>query len=159
MDDVIIEELTELRDQVAALRVERDNLEARVKAATQAAIERVNEEHATELLALSYVEDELEGKESQLREGAVANFLETGNKKPIPGVGVREVAVVEYRDTEALSWAKRTGLCLKLDAPAFKRVAKANLAEVPALIKKVPQGTISRDLLKVVGIIPKEKAQ
>lgn len=149
-----MDEMIRIRDTVAALRTERDSIKAHIKAATEDAIARINEEYLTELLTLSYLENEVEEREIALRQLAIEYFLETGSKKPIPGVGVREMTVVEYRVDKALAWAKKTGLCLKLDAVAFKKVAKANPSEVPATIKKVPQGTISKNLQAFTGIIP-----
>lgn len=67
-----------------------------------------------------------------------------------PGIAIREVQVVYYDPMEALDWAKKSELCLMLDAAKFKKLAVADVAGViPAGLTRVvkePQATISKDL-------------
>src|SRR3989338_4288318 len=43
--------------------------------------------------------------ESRLRELTLQVYAETGEKQPVPGVGIREVIEIRYDPREAFAWA------------------------------------------------------
>jgi hypothetical protein len=75
------------------------------------------------------------------------------NRRPTPGVELKEFTVIEYDPAPALAWAQSHGLCLALDKRAFERLAK----DVPAMIGDIVtvtkdlRVTISTDLTKALG--------
>lgn len=89
-------------------------------------------------LALS----EMEGK---LREMAVQDYLQTGNKNPAPGVSIKLMTRLQYNLAEALAWATEHNLALKLDTQAFEKVAKAS--PLPFVQQgEIPQAFIASNL-------------
>ena len=90
-----------------------------------------------------------EEAEAKLREMTLAAYDLTGDKKPAPGVGIREVTRLEYDKTEAYEWAVKHALALQLDSKAFEKIAKAQpLPFVSSIIEA--QATISPDLTEAV---------
>ena len=74
----------------------------------------------------------------------LAVFKETGNKKPAPEVGIREVDKLEYDPRQAYIWATGHTMALKLDATIFEKIVKANPADFPFVtIEKVATATIA----------------
>lgn len=106
---------------------------------------RFREANADRLNTLDAAKLELHVAESALREAAEDAFARTGIKAVAPGVLVKEVTRLVYDATEALEWAQSTGLCLKLDVPAFERVAKA-AAPPFVTFRSVPTATLAADL-------------
>ena len=87
-------------------------------------------------------------EESQLREMAVKVFGETGDKQVAPGVGIRVRTVLNYESKDAMEWAVKHELALKLDPSAFEKIAKtSNLSFVT--ITEEPTATIAAELQKV----------
>ena len=85
--------------------------------------------------------------EAALRVRAVAayNADPQKNKDLGCGVGIRVMTRLEYDAKTALGWAQKTGLALKLDTPAFEKIAKAsNLDFVRS--REEPSATISPNL-------------
>jgi len=87
----------------------------------------------------------LSASEMVLRDLTLKAYLETGNKTPAPCVGIREVNKLEYDLPTAFEWAIEHRMALKLDTPAFEKIAKAS---PPGFVKTVtaPQATIATDL-------------
>jgi len=85
--------------------------------------------------------------EEKIRAAADAIFQETGNKKPAPGVGIREVEKLDYDDILAIDWAIGHGHrgLLSLKRADFERAAKSIRPDF-VKITKVPQVTIARKL-------------
>lgn len=85
--------------------------------------------------------------EDLLRELTLKAYVETGNKAPAVGVGIRDITTYSYDVAEALAWAKEHKLCLKLDDNAFKKQVKATPKDLPFVTSKTePQATIAQDL-------------
>ena len=86
--------------------------------------------------------------EAKARTLALAQFALDGNKHPCDGIAIKMVKKVDYREDAAFQWAKDSGLCLKFDAAAFEKTAKANSQSMPywCKISEVPQATISKTL-------------
>ena len=85
--------------------------------------------------------------ESKLRELTLAYFRETGEKKPLPELGIRVVEKLEYDLTLAFGYAKEHGVALKLDVLAFDKMAKiSELRPGFVTVTPVATATIARNL-------------
>ena len=86
--------------------------------------------------------------EGQLRELALVAFKETGDKQVAPGIGIRVRQVLNYESRDAMEWAVKHELALKLDPSAFEKIAKtSNLSFVT--ITEEPTATIATELKSV----------
>ena len=54
---------------------------------------------------------------------AITEFNKTQEKKLLGGIGIRATKVFTYDESEALTWAKKSGLCLTLDKKSFEKIA------------------------------------
>ena len=61
----------------------------------------------------------------QLSIEAVEEFKETGNKKLLGGIGIRETETISYDLKQAFDWAKEKDMFLQLDDKAFKKAVKS----------------------------------
>jgi len=66
-------------------------------------------------------------------------------KTPLYGIGIRDRAELLYTEEDALQWAIDHELALKLDKPAFEKIAKVSPPEF-VTINTVRTATIARDL-------------
>ena len=91
--------------------------------------------------------------EAKLRELTLQAYAETGNKAPVPGVGIREIIKLEYDPKEALAWGLEHKVCLKLDVSAFEKMSKTASELRPSFVtlKTEPQATIATDLEAVLN--------
>jgi len=89
--------------------------------------------------------------EEQLRELALQFYSDTGEKSVAPGVGIRVREVLDYDSKEAFSWALEHKIALKLDGPAFEKIAKMAPETRPSFvtITEEPTATIATVLEKV----------
>ncbi len=86
--------------------------------------------------------------EGILREMTIQSYVETGNKAPEVGVGIRVKTCLAYEGKEAMGWAMEHKLALKLDASAFEKIAKTN--NLPFVtITEEPQATIATALNRI----------
>ena len=86
--------------------------------------------------------------ETELREMTLQEYVETGNKSPLPGIGIRIMTRLNYESQKAMEWAMEHKLALKLDSSAFEKIAKtSNLPFVS--ITDEPTATIATELAKV----------
>lgn len=89
----------------------------------------------------------VEVEEAKLRELTLAFYAETGNKKPLPEVGVRVGKRLEYRADQALDWAIDHELALKLDVSTFEGLVKSTPGSFPFVtIEDVPNATIATNI-------------
>jgi hypothetical protein len=97
--------------------------------------------------------DELEAIEAEVRAGACAAFVESGNKNPAPGVSVVISTGYEYPTDEAFRWAKAHELALRLDEKAFNAICKSDSSR-PDFVKvtQTPSARIATDLEKALGV-------
>ncbi len=108
-----------------------------------------NAEHAGLLRVIELEVVKVSEAETTLREMALAAFeADPTNKKPGPGVGIRDSSVYVYRPEDAFEWAKEHGMCLKLDEGAYKALLKAGQA--PGTVTTEPVATIATDLAKAL---------
>ena len=85
--------------------------------------------------------------ESKLRELTLAYFKETGEKKPLPELGIRVVEKLEYPELIAFQWANEHSLALMLDKKAFEAIVKAQPTTFNFVkIEKVATATIATNL-------------
>ncbi len=89
--------------------------------------------------------------EAMLRVLTLQAYAETGNKTPALGVSVREVTKLSYNLQEALNWAIEHKMALKLDTPAFEKIAKASPLPL-VTVSQEPQATIASDLNKCLEL-------
>ena len=138
-----------LQEQITDVAKHRRNLAWAADVIRQAR-ERWDIEHQQDLIILKESQLILAEAETALKAATIIAYKETGNKAPAPGVGVREVIVLDYVPTEALDWAIKHSLALSLDKKAFETIAKGG--QVPFVTLRVePQATIAQDLEKVLA--------
>jgi len=123
-----MEEITpikELREQIKVVANARQLRDALI---TTKKIKMAQwEEENRELLdQLEYQTTHVGLTEVLLRELTLQAYAQTGNKKPVEGVGVREVTKMEYDLKEAYQWALKHQMALGLDKSAFEKIAKAD---------------------------------
>lgn len=87
--------------------------------------------------------------EQLLRKLTLQAYAETGNKAPVEGVGIREVTKLEYDMKDAFDWAVEHTMALKLDTPAFEKIAKASPPNFVTVFQE-PQATIATQLEIVI---------
>ena len=86
--------------------------------------------------------------ETLLRELALEVYAETKDKAVAPGIGIRVMTKLGYDNKEAMDWAIKHELALKLDTSNFEKIAKtSNLPFV--IITEEPTATIATELVKV----------
>ena len=86
--------------------------------------------------------------ETSLREMAVETYRKTLGKDVAPGVGIRVMMKLEYDAKEAMEWAVKHALALKLDNAKFEKIAKTeNLSFVT--ITEEPTATIATELNRI----------
>lgn len=140
----IMTDITALQEQikqVARSRQEAQRL-AEEKTTKLKAWEAENELFLDTVKDAAHYRDE---QENQLREMALAVYSETGEKKPAPGVAIREVTRLDYDPKEALKWAMSHQIALSLDKKSFEGFAKATPLEF-VQVKTEAQATISQNL-------------
>ena len=87
-------------------------------------------------------------REVTLREMALQTYASTQDKQVAPGIGIRVRTVLNYESKDAMEWAVKHELALKLDPSAFEKIAKtSNLSFVT--ITEEPQATIAAELQRV----------
>lgn len=79
--------------------------------------------------------------EDIIRTNSLDHYNLNKNKQVCFGVGIREMQNVLFDDDLAKAWAIQTGLCLKLDVPAFKKIAKVQDIDFVTIENK-PAATI-----------------
>ena len=87
--------------------------------------------------------------EDQLRLLTIAAYNLTGNKQPVPGVGIRESTKLDYEPGAALRWATEHKIALSLDKKAFEGIAKTSQLDFVTSRTEI-QATIATDLAAVV---------
>jgi hypothetical protein len=131
--------------QVLGLRVAL----AAVQGTLANARKEFEDSQAETIAALARLRVRLAEEELRLRDMAVAEHKATGAVKPGPGLGIRQVTVIEYNPADALQWAKEKDMALTLDVKAFEQIATAT--PLPFVTRRTePQATIAIDLAKAL---------
>ncbi len=129
--------VVEAREKARELKSQRDTL-----------LEEWNKANQVLFDTLTQAGAEVAEAEDKLREMAVAQYAETGEKAVAPGIGIRVLSRLGYDSKEAMDWAIKHELALKLDTSAFEKIAKtSNLSFV--IISEEPTATIATELAKV----------
>jgi hypothetical protein len=119
---------TPLAEQVRVVATARQR-EAEVRDALDAARAMWEVANAEMIAAAASAKRDREAAETACRALALAHFAETGEKKPTPGVEIKERTSLSYKAEDAFAWGKEAnGLCIlpeSLDVKAFEKVAKA----------------------------------
>ena len=82
----------------------------------------------TELSAKRGATAMLEQAEAALKALTLAHYEQTGEKKPVTGVQVKEITGLDYDKAVAFEWAKERKMAVvpeSLDVKAFEKIAKA----------------------------------
>lgn len=92
--------------------------------------------------------------EAALRDLALKHFHATGDKQPGPGVTVAVGQALLYDPDEALEWATKHGLALKLDVKAFEAFAATSPRTMSGIVrvKDAPQTKLARDMAAALAI-------
>jgi len=92
--------------------------------------------------------DTCQEAETKLRGMALLSYALTGDKVVAPGVGIRVMTKLSYDAKDAMEWATKHQLALRLDIAAFEKMAKMN--NLPfVIITEEPQATLAAELHKV----------
>jgi hypothetical protein len=139
-----VEQLNEQVRRVAEARRSLDAMKALYRGKEAQFLEE-NAHLAEQIAALATVAEQTEGA---LRALVLAHYEQTKEKKPVPGVEVKEKVALDYDAGAALAWARETKIALlpeSLDAKAFEKIAKVTPL---AFVKQVvtPQAQIAKDL-------------
>ena len=136
----LVQEVQKKRELVAGLQSERDYV-----------VREFNEKHQVLFGSLGIARQARIEAEESLYDLALQVYAETGNKTPSPGVGIRVVTKLIYDAGVALLWATQHSIALKLDIPAFEKIAKASKPDFVELSEE-PQATIATDLGKEIEV-------
>ncbi len=140
-----------LRDQVVLVHGLRMGLE-NIKVSLRAKRIAFDAENADLIKGLDERTAELAQAEAVLRAEAVDVFNVTRERKPCPGVEVKDFTEIDYAPATALEWAKAHKMALALDKKAFEGLVKAGALDGVGFvtIAKVPKATIATDLGKAL---------
>ena len=140
-------DLTELINQIQVVARAREKVVAAKKARHDAQV-AWEESNASLFQAEVVASGGCAGAESLLRDFTIEAYNLTGNKQPVPGVGIRETTKLEYDPKVALNWGiEHHGIALKLDTKAFETVVKATPGIVDFVTTTIViQATIAKEL-------------
>lgn len=75
--------------------------------------------------SISNLNEELDTTKNWVKVEAEKEFIKTGEKKLLGGIGIRVSNLLDYDSTTAFDWAKEHKLCLTLDKKEFEKIAKS----------------------------------
>ena len=108
------------------------------------------EENNVELIEKrNWVTTELLAAETLLKAEALDQYRLDKNTKPAPGIEIKNFQVLDYPEKDALAWALKTGMAIKLDKAAFEKIAKVSPMDF-VFIDDEPRCQIATDLDKVL---------
>ena len=90
----------------------------------------------------------METVDALVREWALRAFMETNNRKPMPGIELKEFKIVDFDPAKAMEWcATNAPVLIKhtLDASTFIKLAPG-MANAPVTIRAEMRPMISRNL-------------
>ncbi len=140
---------------LAAVRItaEARRDRAALDAALKAKLAAFQESNADLMQQRQLAAQRVEVAEGALREYALEVGLTLDTNTPCPGVVLKlktEVAILD--ETEALDWAKRTGLCLTLDRKGLETIAVKGGASLPFVrVTTAKTATLATDLDKALA--------
>jgi hypothetical protein len=144
-----------LKDHVCSLALLRRSLDdAKTAEAEQDLLLRETAEYqalTTAKQARQDIERAVSLAASTVRESALAEFRQTGDKSPAKGVSIRLFRVYKYDPTEAINWCMLNApTFLAVDAKRFEKAAE-QLPGAPVTIEYDPQPAIASDLSEYLG--------
>ena len=142
----------QLQEQVQRVAEARRAMEVHQKYLAERR-EVFDRENALTISAIKHAAENVNATEEALRALTLAHYATTGEKKPTPGVEVKEKTSILYDRAEAFSWAQVSGLCVtppSLDVKAFEKIAKATPLPFVQTVTE-PQAQIATDLDKVLA--------
>lgn len=142
-----------LEEKVRALAALRE--ESATHAATVQAARAAHEQSIVAMVAQAkQAAAATEVAEAEVRAlGLELYQLDPSQKRIVPGVEVKERAVLEYPMDKAFAWAKTAGLCVipeQLDTKAFAKVAAATTLDFVTK-RTEPQVQLAADLTKALA--------
>lgn len=145
--------LIDINDRVARLaRARRTAAEAAARIRElRAAFEAT---HADEARHARETQATADAAETALRAVVAEYFAATQDKKPAPGIEVKERRTFGYQEHEAFAWAKQAGIAIlpeRLDAKAFEKICRATPLDFVYEVVE-PMVTIATDLDKALSI-------
>ncbi len=143
---------TAILTQLIELRTER-RLLAEVSAEIATLHEAFQAQHAAAFADQARLKERVAKLEDFARQLILAAYAITREKKPCAGAEVKMGTVLEYKASEALEWAKRTGMALipeQLDVTAFVKIAGVTPLTFVNMIE-VPKAQLAKDLDKALG--------
>lgn len=112
------------REKVKELISLMESLEA-TKATIKSREDLFKESIANEVEIKKNQEIAIASLKEELSSEALEEFKESGNKKLLGGIGIRETETVSYDLKDAFKWAKEKDMFLQLDDKAFKKAVKS----------------------------------
>jgi len=106
-----------------------------------------NEENANLFEDLAEVKAMVLEQEEIVKGQRMHHYDITKDKTKLSGIGIRTMKVFEYDKPQALNWAIEHKVALKLDEPAFKKIAVVEGLDFVEVKEKVT-ATIGSDLRK-----------
>lgn len=137
---------SELEEQIQVVRESRSRLSIE-KSSLDAARLAWEDRNRPQIELVEKIKADLQEAEIALRELTIQAYLETQNKKPALGVGIRLMKVFNYEAEKAKSWAVDHGFTnlLDLNASKFKKAAEGLTLDFVTIEEK-PTATISEVL-------------
>ena len=138
-----------LADMARAVYMARE-AHANVKYVLDEARAEWEREHAPMIEAVLSHKMAMDMAEAALREAAIIEYGETGNRKPTPGVEIKVFSTLQYDREAAMAWATKHNLALTLDVKAFEAIARAQPLPI---VRKVdePKATLATDMGKALA--------
>jgi hypothetical protein len=86
--------------------------------------------------------------EAQLRAAALADYIETGSKKPFPGIGIRVYQKLEISDQEAATdyIADKLPAAMKVDWKQAEKLVKAGVSIPGTELVENPKATLPKEI-------------
>lgn len=132
----------------------------RAAAESSATVKRLrdefNAEHAALIARAASDKATVDAAETALDAVVHAHYKIHFDRKPVPGVEVKEFETMEYDAAKAFEWAKKTGMALNpesLNAEAFAQIASAAPLSVPFVkFGSQPRVQFAKDMEKAIAV-------
>ena len=146
-----------LLDKLTALAQLRETAK-QAKATVMGLRTQFEVDNAVALTAARNAELSVVEAEEVVREAALIEYRETGNKTPERGIQIKIGAQLKYDETKALEWAKAHDLAFTytLDKVLFGKIAlgmpeEQRAREMPFVkVEEMPRATLAVDLKKAL---------
>lgn len=137
-------ETSELIQQIQVVSSSRE-VKAKASEAVKSSREAWEEANKSLIAGVVAANIILDTDEARLRDMTIEVYNATGEKKPAPGVAIRELTKLTYDPLAALSWATEHKIALSLDKRAFEGIAKQSPLDFVASTIEI-QATIATEL-------------